>query len=433
METLIAIGTHAGMVLVFNMLGLLIHEIIMAVPVIGIEWIEDMSAPTALPNRPPLLSPEPRPAVDWLDEDSEESGTVHVSPRKRAANRYQIPDVPNLFSAQHARPASIRPLSSPSDILTGSPAQAQRSHEHPRRKSLIRPRIATETFKSPTLSSDRVPPATTRPSLRPTLSKHETKNWPEEHGALPVPLKLPARFLPGYRNSPLMSSQESDTSEQEFFTPLVTKRDNSKASFHLTNPRVSLITTRSPRAHRGASSLSSSSILTSPSSPPYSQMGSFAPYHSRQRRTRFIRRTPQRQLTVDLPDTRSSPGPQISDQRRPSTTLEIPQRILPSLGSSSGVYLKRISRSFQNAVKPGDGELGRTDSSTAASRKDVHSDDQEKLRFKVAMRKRSATIGVSDEVRRLRDSNEMLRKDMDALREEFRALRNVLVIGSKRR
>jgi hypothetical protein len=47
------------------------------------------------------------------------------------------------------------------------------------------------------------------------------------------------------------------------------------------------------------------------------------------------------------------------------------------------------------------------------------SDGEERLLFKVVRRKCSRSVGVSDEVRRLRDSNEALRKDMEALRVEF--------------
>ncbi|KAF2202517.1 WD40 repeat-like protein, partial [Delitschia confertaspora ATCC 74209] len=50
-ETLIAIGIQTGKVLIFNILGLLVHEVVLDFPVIGVEWVGDMSAPCPLPRR----------------------------------------------------------------------------------------------------------------------------------------------------------------------------------------------------------------------------------------------------------------------------------------------------------------------------------------------------------------------------------------------
>ena len=50
-ETLIAIGTQAGKVLVFNALGLLIHEITVGVSITAVEWVGNMTAPSILPIR----------------------------------------------------------------------------------------------------------------------------------------------------------------------------------------------------------------------------------------------------------------------------------------------------------------------------------------------------------------------------------------------
>jgi hypothetical protein len=421
---------------VFNKLGLLIHEIVMAVPIIGIEWVGDMSAPVALPNRVPSLSPEPRSAMKLLDEDSEELareelGTVHISPHKRAANRYQISDAPDLFSGNNPRRTSIQPLRRPSDISNGSPVQTERPHEHPRRKSLIRPRIATETFKSPTTFSNRMHPTTTSPSLLPKFSNQESNDWSEEHCTPTIPLKSPARCLPSYQNSPSPSSKGSEIPEEQLSTPPSTKNNKSKAPARLTSPRVSLVATEHPSIDRATSSLSSPYIPSTPSSPPDAQIHAFVPYHSRQHRAMFVRRMPQRQLNIEAPDTPSSLGPESGDQRRLSATPGTPPRTLPGLDSSSGVHSRRTSRGVQNPARPGDGEM-ETRNHSAASQRDVYSDGEGRPRFKVARREHSATIGVSDEVQKLRNSNEMLRREMEALREDFRALRNVL-IGSKRR
>jgi hypothetical protein len=64
-RTLIAIGTNSGKILVFNLLGLLVHEFATDVPVIGIEWVVGMPGHLVLPDgssdattstNPPLVS-----------------------------------------------------------------------------------------------------------------------------------------------------------------------------------------------------------------------------------------------------------------------------------------------------------------------------------------------------------------------------------------
>ncbi|KAJ4333134.1 hypothetical protein N0V87_007863 [Didymella glomerata] len=67
-ETLIAVGTQAGKVLIYDVLGLLIHEIVMNKPVRVVEWVGDMSVPSILPTMESPLSPQPGPVIKKLME-----------------------------------------------------------------------------------------------------------------------------------------------------------------------------------------------------------------------------------------------------------------------------------------------------------------------------------------------------------------------------
>lgn len=67
-NTLIAVGTQIGKVLIFDILGLLIHEIAMDVAVRSVEWVGDMSAPPVLPARS-SSSLESNPVTNALIEE----------------------------------------------------------------------------------------------------------------------------------------------------------------------------------------------------------------------------------------------------------------------------------------------------------------------------------------------------------------------------
>jgi hypothetical protein len=67
-NTLIAVGTQVGKVLIFDTLGLLVHEIAMDVAVRSVEWVGDMSAPPVLPARS-SSSPESNSVINALIEE----------------------------------------------------------------------------------------------------------------------------------------------------------------------------------------------------------------------------------------------------------------------------------------------------------------------------------------------------------------------------
>lgn len=224
-EILIAIGTQAGKVFVFNVLGLCIHEIAMDVPVTAVEWIGSMSAPSVLPNQ--ILSLSPEPVVDATGSSSvDESGTVKVSPHKRAGkSAILLGQKQDLFSDGHPERLS-RPTS---HISSGSPLQIERRRERPRRKSMVRPRIATETFISlpgPVTSGPVIANMTKLPEL--SVSRlTEARRSPQ----VPQPQMRPAlqiRIASGSRASS-RSSQDSEFSDQEWFTPPSTRREQKNA------------------------------------------------------------------------------------------------------------------------------------------------------------------------------------------------------------
>jgi hypothetical protein len=246
-ETLIAIGTQAGKVLVFNILGLLIHEIVMDVPVIAVEWVGDMSAPSALPSRVSSLSPEPRPVVDKLVSEvqgplEEESGTVKKAapPHKHALKRKPVPvqQPRNLFSDDHPRCVSGVPSYKLSEKSNGSPLRVERTRARPGKKSFLRPRISTETFQSP--------PGPSSASSSPLVQ--DTRRWPQIHHAPNAVPASRARRVSAPHAS-VHSSENSDISDPEWFTPPSTRRDKGKAPERHVSPETPIIALQTPMEH----------------------------------------------------------------------------------------------------------------------------------------------------------------------------------------
>ncbi|KAH7073276.1 hypothetical protein FB567DRAFT_454152 [Paraphoma chrysanthemicola] len=448
-KTLIAIGTQAGKVMVFNVLGLLIHEIGMDAPIIHIEWIGDMSAPSMLPNRVSTMSPEPHSLQETLVEDieaslsdAESTGTVRrtISPLKSAANKHGISIGLDLFSGDKDERTSLLPSRRPSDVSNGSPLQVKRTREHPRRKSSIRPRIVTETFRAP--ESPRTHSSQIGAAAPPTEVK-TTDPSSELAQSSPIP---PTSHFPGIELLLSNASQYSLNSNDEFFTPPSTRREIGKV------PARNTSQTPPNTAPQNSSAPTAPIVDTSPSS-----LGSSSSL------VRAISQAPQRQVTIEAPDTPSSlDSSNILDSRptsrvfrqsftrfrkeasSPPRTRTPPRQMarvdaetFPDLDSPSSLYSRPTSRMFRHHAGDIDGEMsarvygrhGRDRSLT----EETHAPDEPQERdFKVARRKRSATIGVGEEVRKLRDDNDVLRQEMEALRVEFRALKDVLLASNRR-
>ena len=254
-ETFIAIGTQAGKVLVFNILGLLIHEIGMNVPVIALEWVGDMSASSILPNRASSLSPEPRPVADQLVEEvhassEEDTGTVKktATPNKHAVKQNPIPvqQPRDHFSEDCPKRLSGVPSRELSDMPIGSPLRVERTRVRPRKKSLIRPRIATETFQSPSELSSPIPASSsvTPPSVNSNPLVQEARRWPQVHKAPNAPPASRARRLSAPQTS-VNSSEDSEYPEPEW-TPPSTRQDKGKARQRHVSPGTSVTALQTP-------------------------------------------------------------------------------------------------------------------------------------------------------------------------------------------
>jgi hypothetical protein len=109
-ETLIAVGTQAGKVLVYNILGLLIHEIDLGIPVTAVEWVGDMTAPPVLPARALSLSPKPCPVVETVGTERSISSDEGIGTVKKVT-----------FSHKQVMTGNPIPKRPPPDLFSDEP------------------------------------------------------------------------------------------------------------------------------------------------------------------------------------------------------------------------------------------------------------------------------------------------------------------------
>lgn len=186
-------------------------------PVLALEWVGDMSAPSILSAR--CVSSATTPQVSGLDtwflesESKAETGTVlkSVSPTKSpTSSPIPLAQGPDLFttSLPEFRLSSSR---NPSSADLRSP------EVHPvkrRRKFYPRPRIATETFNSPSsLALSSSPPLCSQTS---PLTRPESLAWKRPRS----PPRIPS---PPFTGSVAVQCSPSEYSHQEedderFFT-----------------------------------------------------------------------------------------------------------------------------------------------------------------------------------------------------------------------
>ena len=275
-ETLIAIGTQAGKVLVFNALGLLIHEITVGVSITAVEWVGNMTAPSILPTRGLSPSPKPRSVVDIVDAEGstpsdEETGTVKKtrSPCKSALTRKPVPvgPPPDLFSDEPRKFKSRVPSRRASDVLRGSPLRVERVRSKHVKKPSVRPRISTETFQSPPEPSPHDPfhVGAAKSLPKPDPPTQESRRWPEVHQmpSVPAPSRAQLFFAP---HRSLSSSDHSHFSDQEWFTPPSTRRRKPKASQRHMSSESPLITSTSTTIRPVPFPQSSPTAFNTPSS-----------------------------------------------------------------------------------------------------------------------------------------------------------------------
>ncbi|KAH7402854.1 hypothetical protein BKA66DRAFT_404080, partial [Pyrenochaeta sp. MPI-SDFR-AT-0127] len=228
-EIFIAIGTEAGKVLVFNILGLLIHEVTMSMRVINLGWVVNRSVCSTLSNRnscsvrdESLKHPE---ASCTEDTDTVKRAT---SPCKQVGIQKLFPlaSTGDLFSNEPSRHITTMPAGTLSDISLLRP---KHSPTPVKRKSLVRPRIVKETFKSPIASSSPLfmSARAVLPSELPAPRLQETRKWTEAQNAPCAAVESCVGRISADKAA-LSSSQESETASQDFFTPPSTRRRKGK-------------------------------------------------------------------------------------------------------------------------------------------------------------------------------------------------------------
>jgi hypothetical protein len=288
----------------------------MDVPVTTVEWVGDMCAPSLLPNRTPSLSPEPRPVIDTPMEDAPDTSdkdTVKktVSPHKRTVVPKVVPvgRTRDLFSDYPQRHITQVPSQRMSNLLNGSPLRVERTRERPRRRLLVRPRLSTETFQSPSgpPSKPHGPATVTTGSYLPI---QETRRWPQVHQAPKVPPASRTRHFSTQHTS-LDSSEDSEFSDPEWFTPPSTRRDKRKAPQRNINlekpPTISgspilPFSPMSPTAHGTHNNLSPRLTTRTMEDVPARKRGTATKASGNRMK---VQKTPSRRVTIDAPD--SSP------------------------------------------------------------------------------------------------------------------------------
>jgi hypothetical protein len=208
-------------------------------PVVAVEWVGDMSAPSSLPNHVSSVSPEPHHVVDQsaeatLASSDEDTGTVKktATPNKHAVKQKQIPvrQSRDLFSDDPFKRVPGLSGPRPSDISRSAPLRVEKTRARPRTRSLIRPRISTVTFQSPPEPHSRitVSSSVTAPSVNSSPPVQEARRWPQVHKAQKVASAFHTRRFSAPHAS-CSSFDNSEYSELEWFTPPSTRRNKEKA------------------------------------------------------------------------------------------------------------------------------------------------------------------------------------------------------------
>jgi hypothetical protein len=154
-QTLIAIGLQSGKVLIFNVLGLLVHEIQVDHLVIALEWVGDMSAPSILPNRVSSLSPEPGPVIGALFEDMERRTSMSTplwlsSPASPSKIRTQPTNPSTERMSRTSRYPTLKPTSRHGATERASSLVLRSRFLRTRRESTMAPAATQADSDSPT-------------------------------------------------------------------------------------------------------------------------------------------------------------------------------------------------------------------------------------------------------------------------------------------
>jgi hypothetical protein len=458
MEIFIAVGTQEGKVFVFDVLGLSLHEASMGGPVVTVEWVGDMSAPSALPcHLSSSLHPSPSqlsypgqdtPMFEHNTTAEECTCTVcrNESPTKPfdAVGSFSNGNSKDLFASihrDHKNNFSKQSTETYRNLYAAQTRPVNRS-----RRSHPRPRIVTDTFRVPSPPSMSSALASSRSMAKPKPSEIEKRSG--KHAVLENSLMTGALNSSNDFNGSQEGNDESTVFDSsDVCTPPASQREKDSAMLHdtpvvgwsrliprtgdvnravsptwLPSPVLQNLTTKGPTPPPMGSRFKREEIHQS-----FQKSSSSNEVNNKQNSLRLSLSTPRRRRSSVLAVVPNLPRPVKFKRRQttPSTTPK-PQVHQPSISnahdgeSSTSSQSHMESRAISSPMRP---YLHR--SATAGER------FREMRRFLHHNHSGLATNIVSStdakDSDRLRTDNEQLRREMLNLREEFRLLRSAML------
>ena len=413
-ETFIAVGCHSSKVSVYNVLGLLVYEVNMDAPVFALEWVGDMTGPSVLPSCKRSLSTciEQEESLSALilnsrryesssSEDPEESGTVkkNVVSAKRSGARSPIrfDGGKDLFSPDTKGPHS----------------QFDAAPEPARRRSFLRPRIVTETFKVPSLASAPRRPipailkATNVSSIQEALTKTDSRHVFDVFFSDAL-----RKTRSASRSASSVYSQPSDSSEIWTTPPTNQKptgRSNPVGYRCPSGPQAQEQTLRPEiRSQNSPPSPNFSRplrhVVSEKRSSPPSRKVSFANFDFRPSDGQDYSKCEIRKKGLEERNPFSPPPPGWQGDRKFSFEVGLHEQE------------KKCEREFH---AQGKGQMEAGSEIAWMNKQNANGDRKMKNR-------KGASVGMSVDECELRLEHRKLRQEMAMLREEFRALREVL-------
>lgn len=404
-NTLIAVGTQIGKVLIFDILGLLIHEIAMDVAVRSVEWIGDMSAPPVLPARG-SSSPEQNPVINALIE---EIGDIESVTNHPDAVRYKTQEQTN-----ERTPISIPVASTSTNVtaklLTPAAVSSPNSSQADSLYRLDAPREfdGTPAYTQTSVGNQALVAASGRDALDPgtrkqsRLGKVSITNSRRKHRACSA--ELSCRLSPG-----------ATSSQPDFFAASSTRRlstrqdeDKNEAVHSVDGPAAD-----SPRPY-------SKPRLEERGSPVWSN--SFDQTQSTMLSQLATRGVAAKQARV-------SKRPKVLEYIRSVPVTETYSLRDPS----SSLYSRPKSRVFRGRTEALDGGVDTMTSLLSSPTRDPRrsfsfSFEAELHDLEFPTERRHATAESKHEgISRLLKDNELLRHQLAGLRNDFQALKTVLL------
>ena len=330
-EILVAIGIHAGKVLVFNTLGLLVHEVVLDWHITAVEWVGDTTKPSALPNRS-LQASKSRIVVDQSTArlpmfSVEEAGTVKrttIPSSEQAPNQQlgRFQRLHDLFSTSYPYQMSDLPGSKSPHVVRGTRLRVEGGHKIPK-PTFSRPRVSAKTFNMPEeFGSHRPLP------LRLAQPKFPVPEIPTKLQTFREPIASRLLSLSALEIL-LSSSEDSKCSESEVFTPSCTRPSKCTTPKPQSKQQDKMRTAsnkQSPQAANTTSIIYSSplfSIVKHPSTAKLSDVMSASDkpairHEQSQRHVRITKETPS--LLFDIPSSLyfSSPLPNKKSRAKDS-------------------------------------------------------------------------------------------------------------------